>query len=98
MPTSLRFDGAVLSPFWELCAGWTVVDNGSTSAGRTPPLERVATFAGTKQQAFVPYVFAGAAHPLHMQTAYKSYWRFAPYPENARDMARYDHVLAIRHP
>jgi hypothetical protein len=72
---------------------------GSTSADRSPPLEHVPVFAAAKQQDFVPYTFHAAAVPLHLQSAYASYaGAFAPYPENARDMALYDYVLVLRNP
>lgn len=70
----------------------------STSESRRPPLEHVPVFAAAKRDAFVAYIFTGAPMALQFAPAYKSYEQFSPYPELARDMARFDYVLAINDP
>ena len=61
-------------------------------------MEHIAVFAAAKREAFVGYLFTFPAIDLRFRPAYKDYEHFAPYPEMARDMARYDYVLAINHP
>jgi len=47
---------------------------------------------------FVPYIFSGAAVPLHLTAEYRSYWQLEANPENARALASYDYLLLIYQP
>ncbi len=74
---------------------------GSTSVDRRPPLEHVPVYYGAKHDVLVPYIFTVASNPgelLQFTAQYREYNQLAPYPENARDMARFDYVLEIRNP
>lgn len=70
----------------------------STSESRRPPLEHVPVFAAAKRDAFVAYIFTGAPMALQFTPAYSTFDQYAPYPELAQDMARFDYVLTISDP
>jgi hypothetical protein len=69
----------------------------SKSDRRSPPLEHIAVFAAAKQQDFVSYTFHTASLPLRIRRPYASY-HYDANPKNAREMARFDYLLAIRRP
>lgn len=95
-----EYDGA----FAQLPRGSRVLvlagSTGSASSDRRPPLDHVPVFAAAKHEDFVAYTFSGAAVPLSYTAAFRDYAPeiFAPYPEYASEMARYDFVLAVRRP
>jgi hypothetical protein len=75
--------------------------SGSASVDRRPPLEHVPVYYGVKHDVFVSYIFnlPRGAELLQFTPEYQEYSRFyVPYPEFARDMAKFDYVLEIRNP
>jgi hypothetical protein len=75
--------------------------SGSASVDRRPPLEHVPVYYGVKHDVFISYIFTvpKGAEPLQFTARYQEYSPFwFPYPEFARDMAKFDYVLEIRNP
>ncbi|MFO1024074.1 MAG: hypothetical protein U1E70_02730 [Acetobacteraceae bacterium] len=68
------------------------------SRRRTPPLEHVPVLAAARQQAFTGYIFAGAIAPLKIKPGLADYIHFAPNPDLAGDLGRYDYLLAVQDP